>query len=334
MLFRITVVLLCVLCFACQSHAPKETSHAWAMVIHGGAGFSKKGSLSKEKEAEYHTILNQALTRGELILKNGGTSEDAVVEVIAMLEDSPLFNAGKGAVFTHDKQNELDASIMKGDDMNAGAVAGVRSIKNPIKAARAVMNDSKHVLLTARGAETFASSQSLEQVDSSYFFTQKNYDRLLKILDEEKDVGLDDEQQSDEKFGTVGAVALDQSGNITAGTSTGGMTNKKWDRVGDSPIIGAGTYANNATCGVSCTGHGEYFIRYAVATDVSKRMEYLGEGVGEAAEHIIHSSLKAAGGNGGLIALDKYGNITMPFNTTAMFRGFVRPDTLVTLLYE
>lgn len=330
---KLVILVLVSLLVSCHDTKPAEKqSYEWAMVLHGGAGYAT--DLGVELEQSYASILTAALKQGETILKNGGTSEDCVVEVISMLEDSPLFNSGKGAVFTHDGQNELDASIMRGGDMEAGAVAGVRTIRNPIKAAREVMNNSKHVMLTARGAEQFATLQKLDIVDSSYFFTQQNYDRLQDILAKEKETGIVDEEHPDSKFGTVGVVALDKSGNITAGTSTGGMTNKKYDRVGDSPIIGAGTYANNATCGVSCTGHGEYFIRYNVAADVSKRMEYLGESVDVAAQQIIHQTLEEAGGKGGLIALDTDGNVTMPFNTTAMFRGYIRPDTLVTRLYD
>ena len=315
-----------------KSDLRESLKYDYAMVIHGGAGFSNPDSFTDEKTRKYTSVLTQALEIGESILKNGGTSEEAVVEVISHLEDSPLFNAGKGAVFTHDGQNELDASIMNGEDRNAGAVAAIRKVKNPIKAARAVMNHSDHVLLTSDGADQFAVNQGLESVDTSYYFTQKNWDRLQGILSKEKETGLVDEQYPDWKFGTVGAVALDKSGNITAGTSTGGMTNKKYDRVGDSPLIGSGTYADNQTCGVSCTGHGEYFIRYGVASDVTHRMAYLGESVEESAATVI-ANLKSIGGNGGLIALDKNGHAAMPFNTTAMFRGYIAPDTVMVRLF-
>ena len=304
----------------------------YALVIHGGAGTIRRGEVSKEKEADYIDMLSKTLTHGESILKNGGTSEEAVVAVISMMEDSPLFNAGRGAVFTHDGFNSLDASIMNGDDLNAGSVAGVTKIKNPIKAALAVKDESDHVLLSGAGADAFAIQQSLEEVDSSYFFTQDRWDRLQHILSKEKATGDIDKIHPDYKYGTVGAVALDRDGNITAGTSTGGMTNKRYDRIGDSPIIGAGTYADNRTCGVSCTGHGEYFIRYHVASDVTKRMQYLEESV-ETASSTIIENLEQVGGAGGLIALDNYGRVAMPFNTSGMYRGYVNADTLITAIY-
>lgn len=305
----------------------------YALVIHGGAGSLLPVNLTETRRKEYTEALTQALETGDLILKNGGTSEDAVVEVISFLEDSPLFNAGKGAVFTHDGQNELDASIMNGKDFNAGAVAAIRKVKNPIKAARAVMNHSKHVLLTSDGADQFAVTQGLESVDTTYFYTKKNWDRLQNILAKENETGFIDEEYPDWKYGTVGAVALDKSGNLTAGTSTGGMTNKKYDRVGDSPIIGAGTYADNKTCGVSCTGHGEYFIRHAVAATVTHRMSYLGESVEESAATVI-ADLKSLGGDGGLIALDSKGHAAMPYNTNCMFRGFIAPDSILVKVFE
>ncbi len=309
-----------------------EVKQPYALVIHGGAGTIRRGEVSEEKEAKYTDMLATVLKNGESILKNGGSSEEAVVAVIAMMEDSPLFNAGRGAVFTHDGYNSLDASIMNGDDLNAGSVAGVSKIKNPIKAALAVKDKSDHVLLSGAGADEFSIRLSLEVVDSAYFFTQDRWDRLQHILSEEKETGSINIVNPDDKYGTVGAVALDRNGNITAGTSTGGMTNKRYDRIGDSPIIGAGTYADNRTCGVSCTGHGEFFIRYHVASDVTKRMQYLGESVEIAASTIIEN-LEEVGGAGGLIALDKNGRVAMPFNTSGMYRGYVNADTLVTAIF-
>ena len=293
----------------------------YAMVIHGGAGTILKKNMTDEREEAYRSALDTALMIGKKILESGGTSEEAVIETIAYMEDSPLFNAGKGAVFTHDGTNELDASIMRGNDLQAGAVAGIATIKNPIKAARAVMNNSEHVMLVSTGAEAFAKMQGLEVVDPSYFFTETRKKSLDRILEKEKEIGMHITDMADSKYGTVGAVALDKSGNITAGTSTGGMTNKKYDRVGDSPIIGAGTYANNNSCGVSCTGHGEYFIRYAVAHDLAAMMEYKGISLEEAAESIVNDKLISAGGSGGLVALDNQGDISMPFNTEGMVQG-------------
>ncbi|MBI5914466.1 MAG: isoaspartyl peptidase/L-asparaginase, partial [Bacteroidetes bacterium] len=279
-------------CFACTNQKPdkkmSKTSApqdrpAYALAIHGGAGTIRKSDMTPELEAEYLKALDEALTIGEKILSGGGTSLEAVEQTIVYLEDSPLFNAGKGAVFTHEGRNELDASVMEGSNQMAGAVGGVTIVKNPIRAAIAVMKNSPHVLLAGEGAEEFAIEQGLDTVPNSYFFTQKRYDALQKILEKEnRKTGMVTEPAGS-KFGTVGCVALDKNGNLAAGTSTGGTVNKRWGRMGDSPIIGAGTYANNATCAVSCTGHGEFFIRYAVAHDVSARMEYLGEDLSTAA---------------------------------------------------
>lgn len=295
----------------------------YALVIHGGAGTILKENMTDELDSMYRNKMQASLEAGQTILASGGSAGDAVIASIRIMEDSPLFNAGKGAVFTHQGNNELDASIMDGKTLNAGAVGGITKIKNPIEAARAVMDHSEHVLLVGKGADDFAISQGLETVDSGYFHTKKRYDSLKKIIEKEKQYGTTITALADSKYGTVGAVALDKSGNIVAGTSTGGMTNKKYNRVGDSPIIGAGTYAKNTTCGVSCTGHGEYFIRYAVAHDVSARMEYGNMSLEEAAGTIVHEVLKSAGGSGGLIALDAEGNITMPFNTPGMYRGYI-----------
>lgn len=309
-----------------------HTAAKYAIVIHGGAGTIRQSDLTPELEAEYLQALNTALDAGETVLKSGGTAAEAVEKAIVVLEDSPLFNAGRGAVFTHDGRNELDASVMDGATQKAGAVAGVTIVKNPIRAALAVMQESQHVLLTGKGAEEFAAAQQLDTVSNAYFFTQKRWDSLKKIQAEEEKTGLLPER-TDSKFGTVGCVALDQQGNLFAGTSTGGMTNKRWGRVGDSPIIGAGTYADNATCGVSCTGHGEFFIRYAVAYDVAARMAYLGEGVEAAADFVVNKKLVEKGGEGGLIALDTLGNVAMPFNSEGMYRGYAKPGERVVRIF-
>lgn len=296
-----------------------QTSGNYTIVIHGGAGTILKKNMSPEKEVSYRAKLNEALHVGDSILKNGGTCLDAVEQVIHVMEDSPLFNAGKGAVFTHDGHNELDASIMHGANLNAGAVAGVRDIRNPISAARMVMEKSAHVMLSGKGASQFAKEQNLNIVDPSYFYTQKRWESLKKLQDKRRKP-----TQSD-KHGTVGCVVLDSYGNLAAGTSTGGMTNKKYGRIGDSPVIGAGTYANNKTCAVSCTGHGEYFIRLAVARDISAQMEYLNQNVKTSCQNEINK-LTSLNGTGGVIAVDKKGNVAMEFNTAGMYRGYIKSN--------
>lgn len=303
----------------------------YQLVIHGGAGTILKKNMSDSLETAYREVLTAALERGREVLNAGGTSLKAVEETIHVLEDSPLFNAGKGAVFTNDERNELDASIMDGKTLAAGAVAGVTTIKNPISAAMAVMQKSEHVLMVGKGAEAFAKEVGLTLVDPSYFWTKFRWDALQKIKAEDSTkTALDHDVQSnrlgilnkDAKFGTVGCVALDHAGNLAAGTSTGGMTNKKYGRVGDSPIIGAGTYANNATVAVSSTGWGEFYIRTVAAYDVSALMAYKNLPVAKAAEEVI-AKIGKLGGDGGLIALDKKGHIAMPFNTEGMYRGTV-----------
>jgi len=297
-----------------------------ALVIHGGAGNIYKKNLPDSLEKAYRAKLQEALLSGYEILNNGGKSVDAVKIVINLMEDSPLFNAGKGAVFTHSGTNEMDASIMNGKTLNAGAVAGVRHIKNPIDAAIEVMNNSPHVLLSGEGAETFAKSRGVEIVDANYFFTEKRFEQLQHAKEREKDQGFHHPEELYYKFGTVGCVALDKNGNIAAGTSTGGMTNKRFGRIGDSPIIGAGTYANNKTCGISATGHGEYFIRSVVAHDISALMEYKGLSIQEAADEVIHKKLIDMGGEGGVIGLDAKGNIMMSFNSNGMYRGYIKNE--------
>lgn len=296
------------------------------LVIHGGAGTIKRENMTPEREKAYRETLNQALEAGYDVLDNGGKSVDAVIAAIRIMEDSPLFNAGKGAVFTNEGKNELDASIMDGSNLMAGSVAGVTTIKNPITAAYAVMTQSEHVMLIGKGAEKFAEEQGLEIVDPGYFFDSLRYNQLMDIKNGEagKGASLHDPYTKDKKFGTVGAVALDQFGNIAAGTSTGGMTNKKYGRVGDAPIIGAGTYASNNSCGVSSTGWGEYFIRLAVAHDISALTEYGGLTLQQAADSVVVQKIPALGGSGGIVALDRQGNISMTFNTEGMYRGYIK----------
>ena len=296
-----------------QSKGSSGPKQEWAIVIHGGAGGITKENLTPELDKEYRASLQVALTAGKKILSEGGSALDAVEQTIRTMEDNPLFNAGKGAVFTHEGRNELDAAIMDGSNLGAGAVAGVTDIKNPISAARKVMINSPHVMLSGAGASQFAKEQGLEIVPPSYFYTQKRFNELQELLKKEK-------------FGTVGCCALDKNGNLAAGTSTGGMANKRYNRIGDSPIIGAGTYANNSTCAVSGTGHGEYFIRWTVAHDISALMEYKGLNLKEASELVVNDKLVKAGGSGGVICVDKSGNISMPFNSSGMFRGFATAD--------
>lgn len=291
----------------------------YALVIHGGAGVMNKDKFSTERQLEYKNKLNEALQLGEDMLKEGAPAADVVVKVINILENSPLFNAGKGAVFTHDGINELDASIMEGNTLNAGAVAGVSDIKNPINAARAVMDNSVHVLLSGKGASAFAKQQGLELVPNKYFYTENRYQSLQRLLKKER------ERTSKDNMGTVGCAVLDTHGNLCAGTSTGGMTNKKYGRIGDSPIIGAGTYANNNTCAVSCTGHGEYYIRLGFARDISAMIEYQNLSLSEACAKEIEK-LSELKGTGGVIGVDAQGNIAMEFNTSGMFRGFVKSN--------
>lgn len=293
------------------------------IVIHGGAGAIRREAMTPELEKEYREKLSEALGAGYAVLKKHGSSLDAVEAAIRIMEDSPLFNAGKGAVFTHEGANELDASIMEGRTLKAGAVAAVKHVKNPIALARRVMERSPHVMLIGEGAEAFAKTQGIELVGPDYFFTQRRWDELQKALKTEKDgEKMPGEGSGGERHGTVGCVALDEHGNLAAGTSTGGMTNKRFGRVGDSPVIGAGTYASNATCAVSCTGHGEFFIRTVAAYSVAARMELGGMKVGEAAAAVI-GKIGKLGGDGGLIALDREGNFALPFNTQGMYRGYV-----------
>jgi L-asparaginase / beta-aspartyl-peptidase len=285
----------------------------WAIVIHGGAGTLKPGAMQPELEKQYRIALARALNTGKKILQEGGSALDAVEQTIRIMEDDSLFNAGRGAVFTHEGRNELDAAIMDGSNLAAGAVATVTDIKNPITAARTVMTKSPHVMLSGAGASEFAREQGLEIVSPDYFFTRRRWDDLQEILKKEMK-------------GTVGCCALDRKGNLAAGTSTGGMDNKRYNRIGDTPIIGAGTYANNATCAISATGHGEYFIRYTVAHDISALMEYKGLTLQEAADLVIQDKLVHAGGSGGIIGVDHDGHVVMSFNSSGMFRGFATAE--------
>jgi beta-aspartyl-peptidase (threonine type) len=324
---RLNFALLFITFFAgwvlsCKNPAASRGSHEikselprqdWAIVIHGGAGSLSEERLSPELDQQYRDALKEALNTGKKILLEGGTALDAVEMTIRVMEDNPLFNAGKGAVFTHEGKNELDASIMDGSNLGAGAVAVVTDIKNPITAARVVMTKSPHVMLSGAGASEFAKEQGLEMVSPDYFFTRRRWDALQEILKKEKS-------------GTVGCCALDKNGNLAAGTSTGGMSNKRYNRIGDTPVIGAGVYANNKTCAVSSTGHGEYFIRWTVAHDISALMEYKGLTLKEAADLVVHDKLLKAGGSGGVIGVDNRGNIAMPFNTDGMFRAYSTAD--------
>ncbi|KHT44162.1 isoaspartyl peptidase [Alteromonas marina] len=295
-----------------------------AIAIHGGAGTILKSSMTPEKEADYKKVLTHAVKHGYTLLQEGEKGEVAVVETIKILESSPLFNAGIGAVYTFNGEHELDASIMHGGSKNAGAVAGVKTIRSPIEAALLVMNESPHVMLSGKGAEDYAKENGLEQVDNSVFDTEFRKQALDKakarMQQASNGYGL---QRGNERFGTVGAVVLDSEGNIVAGTSTGGMTAKRYGRIGDSPVIGAGTYADNESCAVSATGHGEYFIRYNVAADICARMKYQGLSLNDAANTVVNDVLVYAGGDGGVIAIDAKGNVAMPFNSAGMYRASI-----------
>lgn len=293
----------------------------YSIAIHGGAGTLLPGQMTAEKEKDYRASLESALETGYELLERGGTALDAVEEAVKVLENSPMFNAGRGSVFTADGTHEMDAAIMEGKDLHAGAVTLVKGIKNPISLARDVMEKSGHVFLAGEGALRFAKSLGYSFEEESYFYDEFRHQQWLEIKDSDK-FQLDHSSSKDSKFGTVGAVACDKEGNVAAATSTGGMTNKKFGRVGDSPVIGAGNYANNKTCAVSCTGSGEYFLRGVVAYDVSALMEYKGLSLEAAANEVIHTRLQKLGGDGGLIAVDAAGNIALPFNTEGMYRAY------------
>ncbi|GAA5140454.1 isoaspartyl peptidase/L-asparaginase family protein [Thalassotalea piscium] len=321
-----TLLALPIIGFSSVGYAVEKP---FAIAIHGGAGTIDKSQMTAEKRKKYERTLEQALEAGYQLLSEGKSSQQAIIAAIQIMEESPLFNAGKGAVYTFEGTHELDASIMDGKTLNAGAVSGVKTVKSPIALAQRVMDESVHVMLSGEGAEIFAKEQGLALVENSYFNTQNRYNSLLKAKEKLKKAqdanknyqAAHHSLPTEYKVGTVGAVALDQSGNIAAGTSTGGMTAKRYGRVGDAPIIGAGTYANNESCAVSATGHGEYFIRYHVAADICARMQYQEKSLSEAADTVINKVLVTAGGTGGVIAIDAQGNIAMPFNTSGMYRA-------------
>ena len=310
--------LLIILLFSCNNNYENRI----AFVIHGGAGIILKENISKSKEDSIINKLDEAISKGWKLLNEGKSSELAVIETIKILEDSPLFNAGKGSVFNSEGKVENDASIMRGNDLNAGASSGTSNVKNPITLAADVMNHSDHVFLSGEGAENFAKERALEIVENEYFHTKFRYNQLLN-------------KKEDNKYGTVGCVAIDHNGNIVAGTSTGGMTNKKWGRIGDSPIIGAGTYANNNTCGISSTGSGEYFIRTVAAYQVSSLLENHDYDLEKAMSKVVHQKIGGIGGDGGMIGIDKYSNIVMDFNTPGMYRAYInKKGQKQTLLYK
>ncbi|MEP6594608.1 MAG: isoaspartyl peptidase/L-asparaginase [Ginsengibacter sp.] len=334
---KIIVACFALLPFITLCQQTKLLNNKFFLVIHGGAGTILKSEMSAEKESAYKNALAIALQAGYDTLQKGGSALDGVEMAIRTMEDSPLFNAGKGSVFTNEGKNEMDAAIMNGKTLAAGSVAGVTTIKNPISAARAVMEKSVHVMMVSKGAEQFAKNEGLEVVDPPYFYTERAWKGLMKAKEEDSIRALKEEKKkapgalakpinSDYKYGTVGAVALDRYGNLAAATSTGGMTNKKFGRVGDAPIIGAGTYANNSTCAISCTGWGEYFIRLVMAKTISDLIEFKNYSLAKAADEMIMKKLPALGGDGGLIAVDKNGNIAMPFNTPGMYRGYIKND--------
>ena len=310
--------LLIIILFSCNNHDENRI----AIVIHGGAGIILKENISKSKEDSIINKLDEAISKGWELLKKRQSSEIAVIETIKILEDSPLFNAGKGSVFNNEGKVENDASIMRGNDLNAGASSGTSNVKNPITLAANIMNHSEHVFLSGKGAENFAKNRNLEIVNNEYFHTKFRYNQLLN-------------KKAEDKYGTVGCVAIDVNGNIVAGTSTGGMTNKKWGRIGDSPIIGAGTYANNGTCGISSTGSGEYFIRTVAAYQVSSLLENHNYDLKKAMYKVIHEKIGGIGGDGGMIGIDKNSNISMEFNTPGMYRAYVNKyGEKEILLYE
>ena len=303
----------------------------FVLVIHGGAGTILKSRMTPELEYSFTSALSSSLKAGYKVLSSGGTALDSVISAVKTMEDDPLFNAGKGSVFSSEGLNEMDASLMDGKSLKAGSVAGVRTIKNPIIAALKVMQNSEHVMLMGEGADKFAKLQGCEIMDPSYFYTEHRWKQFQKLKNS-KIVALEHDAENiidkleDKKFGTVGAVALDIYGDLAAGTSSGGLTNKKFGRIGDSPVIGAGNYANNKTCAISCTGTGEYFLRTLGAYDVSAMMEYKGLSLKEASEHLIYKKFIEIGGDGGLVGVDSLGNVTMPFNTDGMYRGFIKED--------
>ena len=320
--------IACIVLYGCAETPKQEPKPepTFGIVIHGGAGTILRKNMTPEKEQEYRAVLAEAIQVGHRILKAGGSSQEAVEKTIHVMEDSPLFNAGKGAVLNAEGSIELDASFMRGDNLDAGAISGVKTIKHPISAAIQVMEASPHVMLSGGGADTFAAAQGLEIVAPEYFFTERRINALKRVQEAAaaKETSWTPEERNFlelQRYGTVGCVALDLSGNLAAGTSTGGMTNKKWNRIGDAPIIGAGTYANNATCAISATGWGEFFIRSVVAHDISALMEYKGLTIQEAAYEVIHNKVAKLGGDGGVVGIDRNGNPMMEMNTPGMYRA-------------
>ncbi|MDX3774526.1 isoaspartyl peptidase/L-asparaginase [Chromatiaceae bacterium AAb-1] len=301
----------------------QETAVPVGIVIHGGAGTINRDHMTVQQQQEYQAVLTQAVEQGYRILESGGSSMDAVTAAVIVLENSPLFNAGKGAVYTWDETHELDASVMDGRDRSAGAVAGVTTVKNPVLLARAVMEKSEHVMLAGKGAEQFAAEQKLELVDNNYFGTEFRLEALKRAKQAQQALPHQAAVAYDPawKMGTVGAVAIDRQGNLAAATSTGGMTAKRYGRIGDSPVIGAGNFADNASCAVSATGHGEYFIRYQVAADICARVKYQGKSAEQAADEVINQELINIGGTGGVIVVDPQGNLSWAFNTEGMYRA-------------
>ena len=313
--------------FGCKQIETSDqmSTPTFGIVIHGGAGTILRANMTPEREAAYRELLAEAIQVGHTILKNGGSSQEAVEKTIHIMEDSPLFNAGKGAVLTSDETIELDASFMHGAQLDAGAISGVKTIRHPISAAIKVMENSPHVMLSGAGADVFAASQGLEIVAPEYFFTERRINSLKRVKEAEaKKESISSTEEAfvqHQRYGTVGCVALDLEGNLAAGTSTGGMTNKKWNRIGDAPIIGAGTYANNATCAISATGWGEFFIRSVVAHDISALLESKGLSIQEAAHTVIHEKVGGLGGDGGVVGIDSKGNVAMEMNTPGMYRA-------------
>ena len=318
-----TLSLIFLLNGVCSMQAIADNDSPIALAIHGGSGTIRKNDFTEQREQEIRQTLTHAVTSGYEILQNGGSSMDAVTHAVSLLEDSPHFNAGRGAVFNAEGKNELDASIMDGSDLNAGAVAGVRNVRNPILLARKVLTDSPHVMLMGEGAAFFAKEHDIEFEQDSYFFTEYRWQQLKKIQASDNPEALMLSEATDYWHSTVGAVALDRSGNLAAATSTGGMTNKRWGRVGDSPIIGAGTYADNRSCAVSATGHGEYFIRATAARDVCARVQYQGVSLADATDAVVNDQLKGMGAAGGVIAVDPQGHISLTFNTPGMYRASI-----------
>ncbi len=334
------VALLSLFLAACASAAPQASAPRWSIVVHGGAGVIERANLTPEMEAQYRAAMRRALATGGDILDGGGTALDAIEAVIVEMEDDPLFNAGRGAVFTAEGRNELDASIMDGRTRAAGSIAGLTHTRHPIRAARAVMEHSPHVMLMGEGADAFARSRDLEQVEPSFFFTERRWRQLEENLRRnnlpiparpagapQREAALET-TPDDHQFGTVGVVAYDTHGNIAVGTSTGGTTGKRWGRVGDTPVIGAGTYAQNGVCGVSATGTGEFFIRVGVARDICARMQFNGESAQEAADHVIAevgatTNASGAAGDGGVIVLDGRGRHAFAMNTPGMYRAWL-----------